>query len=117
MAGALATVGASTPSLLSDPSFHTAEEYRTSRFTIATFTTYYSVQDSAVVKIAKISDFHRAFRDLNVTSLVRNVAAHPSGFGGSADVRQADLVTGYRSSGLRVRGCPFRTRVDIDVSA
>lgn len=55
---------------------------------------YYSVQDNAVVRVADIEACKREFRHLDVTGRVNNISPRTSGRGGSADVRQAEYVSG-----------------------
>lgn len=98
-----AGLGSQRPSLSSTASYYTAEERNdTGRGSFASAATYHSVEDRAVVNhMLNIDDFRHEFRELDVTASIHNVSPHPSGFGGSADIRQADFDRYSRPGGYR----------------
>lgn len=83
--------GSGSTHTVNTTTFYTAS-MRESDLSLATRSTaYYSVEDHAVVKIANTAEFRSAFRDIDVTHLITDIANRPSGLGGSADVKQAYL--------------------------
>ncbi|KZW02406.1 kinase-like protein [Exidia glandulosa HHB12029] len=103
---------ASSASLATVTTFHTAQEMRHlslhgsefrhgRRLSVSTVTTYYSIDDPAIPRIDNEDDFRKQFSDLDVTQRVKITSSKPLGFGGQADVYQGRL-TQVLASGVTV---------------
>ncbi|KZV87350.1 hypothetical protein EXIGLDRAFT_697609 [Exidia glandulosa HHB12029] len=71
--------------------FFTASEHRSSSPTRSSATNYFVVEDVAVVKVTSLEHFREIFRKFDISDRVRSVSPRPSGYGGSADVKQATV--------------------------
>ncbi|KZV86628.1 kinase-like protein [Exidia glandulosa HHB12029] len=81
--------------------FHTADELRhitwlpssrpLSRATLATNTTYYSMEDPAILRVTSAKDFRIVFHSLNVSDNVSLQVSTPVGQGGYSDVMSGEF--------------------------
>lgn len=73
--------------------FYTAQEYaHHSRLSLATISTYYSIDDPAIVSVTTEPELRAAFRNLDITEKITISSTTPLGIGGHADVLQGQLL-------------------------